>query len=156
MKRLGAHSVFDYRSPTCVSDIRAASDNNLRHIFDCVSTPATAQVCAGCFGPNGGKYSALYPSRDFPRSDVSALFTSAYTIFGEKFRYGPHELPAKPEDYDFGVKFWALAQELLASGKIKPHPYHLWPGGLEGIPEGLKALEEEKVSGFKIVYRIAD
>lgn len=156
VKSLGADSVFDYKSPTCVSDIRAASDNNIRHIFDCISTPATAQVSADCFGPNGGKYSALHPIRDFPRSDVSTVFTSAYTIFGEQFRYGPNEIPAKPEDYEFGVKFWALAQELLASGKIKPHPYRVWPGRLEGILEGIKALEEEKVSGFKIVYRIAD
>lgn len=155
-KSLGADSVFDYRSPTCVADVRAASDNNIRHIFDCISTPATAQVSAGCFGANGGQYSALHPIRDFPRSDVNAVFTSAYTIFGEKFRYGPNEISAKPEDYEFGVKFWALAQELLASGKIKPHPHRVWPGGLEGIPEGLKSLEEEKVSGYKIVYRIAD
>lgn len=156
VKSLGADSVFDYRSPTLVSDIQAASDNNIRHIFDCISTPTTTQVSAGCFGPSGGRYSALHPIRDFPRSDVSAGFTSAYTIFGEKFRYGRQEIPAKPEDYEFGVKFWALAQELLASGKIKPHPHRVWSGGLEGISEGLKALEEEKVSGFKIVYQIAD
>lgn len=156
MKSFGADSVFDYRSPTCVSDIQAASNKNIRHVLDCISTPATAQVSADCFGPNGGKYSALLPISDFPRSDVSAVFTLAYTSFGEPFRYGPNEFPAKPEDYQFGVKFWALTQELLASRKIKPHPYRVWPGRLEGILEGLKALEEEKVSGFKIVYRIAD
>lgn len=156
VKSLSADSVFDYRSPTCVSDIRAASGNNIRHIFDCISTPATAWVSADCFSPNGGKYSALHPIRGFPRSDVSAVFTSGYTIFGEQFRYGPNEIPSKPEDYEFGVKFWALAQELLASGRIKPHPHRVWPGRLEGILEGLKVLEEEKVSGFKIVYRIAD
>lgn len=156
MKSLGADSVFDYRSPTCVSDILAASNNNIRHVFDCISTPATAQISADCFGPNGGKYSALHPISGFPRPDVITVFTSAYTIFGEKFRYGLNESPAKPEDYQFGIKFWALAQELLASGKIKPHPHRVWPGGLEGILEGLKALEEKNVSGFKIVYRIAD
>lgn len=130
VKSLGADSVFDYRSPTCASDIRAASDNNIRHIFDCISTPVTAQVCADCFGPNGGKYSALHPTRDFPRSDVSVLFTSAYTVFGEKSRYGPYEVPSKPGDYEFWVKFWALAQELLASGKIKPQSTSVAVGGI--------------------------
>lgn len=35
-------------------------------------------------------------------------------------------------------------------------PHRVWPGRLEGILEVLKVLQEEKVSGFKIVYRIVD
>lgn len=74
VKSLGADSVFDYRSPTCVSDIRAASVNNIRHIFDCISTPATARVSADCFSPNGGKYSACILSAVFlaPTSALSS------------------------------------------------------------------------------------
>lgn len=88
------------------------------------------------------------------RQDIKQLFTVAYTIFGEDWKFGKTEYPAKKQDYDFGVKFFALASNLLAEGKIKPHPATVKQGGLEGILEGLQELRENKVSGAKLVYQI--
>ena len=62
-------------------------------------------------------------------------------------------MPAKPEDYEFGVKFWRAAEELFNSGEVKAHPT-LVRDGLEGVPQGLNDLKEGKVSGKKLVYRV--
>lgn len=53
------------------------------------------------------------------------------------------------------VRFSALAGKLLEQGKIQPHPHRVKEGGLEGILQGLQDLREKKVSGEKLVYRVA-
>lgn len=44
---------------------------------------------------------------------------------------------------------------LLTSGKLRIHNIENKQGGLEKIPEGLKELQQGKVSGKKIVYTLA-
>lgn len=68
---------------------------------------------------------------------------------------GP-EFEAKREDQEFAARFWKMAGELLAQGKLKVHPPDVRPGGLEGVLEGLDELRQGKVSGKKLVYRVAD
>ena len=64
------------------------------------------------------------------------------------------EVPAKLRDFEFAKKFWNLATELLASKQFIVHPVEDGSGGLEGVLGGLNKLEEGKVSGVKLVYRI--
>ncbi len=132
VKSRGADHVFDYKSETCALDIRNASNNNLRHVSDCISTESSAKICADTFGPKGGKYSALLPVQSFPRADAAFISTAAYTVFGEPFRYGKKSFPAKKEDYDFGLKLGAISGVLLAEGRIKAHPHRVRPGGAGG------------------------
>jgi hypothetical protein len=61
---------------------------------------------------------------------------------------------ANQEDFDFGLNFWRVSEDLINCGKVKPHTVDVRPGGLEAISQGLKDLEEGKVSGVKLVYRI--
>lgn len=154
LKDLGADAVFDYNSPTAASDIRNAADNNLQHVFDCIATESSSKISADSFSSKGGKYSSLLKVENFPRDDVENALTVAYTIFGQGFKFGPIEVPAKKEDFEFGVKFLALARDLLAEGKFKVHPPTVRSGGLEGILGGLQELKERKVSGTKLVYLI--
>lgn len=154
VKNLGADFVFDYNSESCASEIRKASQDNLQHVFDCISTDASAKICADSFGPQGGKYSSLQPLEDFPRKDVTTKMTVAYTVFGEAFKYGSHEVPAVKADLDFGIVFARLTIALLAEGKLKAHPPDVRPGGLDGILDGLQDMKENKVSGSKLVYQI--
>lgn len=154
VKSLGADFVFDYNSESCASEIRKASQDSLQHVFDCISTDASAKICADSFGPQGGKYSSLVPVQSFPRKDVTTTLTVAYTAFGEAFKFGSHDIPAVKADFDFGVTFARLTNELLAEGKLKVHPPDVRPGGLDGILDGLQDLKENKVSGSKLVYQI--
>lgn len=154
LKSLGADAVFDYNSSTCASDIRNASGNSLRYVFDCISLESSVKISADSIGDKGGIYSSLLNVKDFPREDVKINFTVAYTVFGQPFKFGPDSVPAKDEDFEFGVKFWALTRDLLAEGKIKVHPATVRPGGLGGILDGLQELKEDKVSCTKLVYQI--
>ena len=80
----------------------------------------------------------------------------AYTAAGEYFTFGPKEVPAKEEDFEFAKMFWGLTEKLLAEGKFKVHPPSVRKGGLKGVLEGLQEMREEKVSGQKLVYKVSE
>lgn len=87
---------------------------------------------------------------------ISFQYSLAYTVTGEGFSFrGGAEFPPKPEDFEFGKKFWGLTEKLLADGSIKVHPLDVRQGGLDGISSGLADLREGRVSGKKLVYNIA-
>ena len=52
--------------------------------------------------------------------------------------------------------FIPITEGLLAEGKIKAHPPSVRGGGLRGILDGWEAMRKGKVSGEKLVYRVAD
>lgn len=63
---------------------------------------------------------------------------------------------AQPEDFNFGVKFGAIAEKLWSEGKWKAHPRRVGDGGLLGAVAGMHELREGRVSGEKLVYRIGE
>lgn len=78
------------------------------------------------------------------------------TYFGEPFdKLGSH-YSANVEDFEFAMMFTALTERLLTEGRLKSHPVKLCEGGLQGVLEGVKLMMNEKVSGIKLVYRVAD
>jgi hypothetical protein len=109
---------------------------------------------------SGGVYSTLLP---IPDSDVRKLnnkvenkHTLGYTVVGESFKFGPQEVPAKLEDYEFGKMFWELSRELLKEGKVKVHKVTLnkYGKGFEGVVAGMKAMRNGEVSGEKLVFTV--
>ncbi|KAK3306440.1 chaperonin 10-like protein [Chaetomium strumarium] len=162
VKSLGADGVFDYRSPTVVDDIRAWSNDAdaLTLAWDCVATDDAPRICAAALSKTReGHYRSLLNLADevtkAVNEKVDSGFTLAYTMFGEPLDKGS-PMPAIPEDFEHGVKFWELARELLAAGKIKPARADVNRGGngLDGVLVGLKELKDGKVSGAKLVYTI--
>ena len=151
VKSLGADQVFDYKDPDCGAKIREATNNKLKLVFDTISEKGSPALCAAAMSSEGGHYSALLPVKDFPRDDVRNSWTLGYTVLGEKYS---DQIPAKQEDWEFGVEFWRLSAELLNSGKIKAHPAEVRKGGLEAIPQGIEDLKEGTVSGVKLVYTL--
>jgi NADPH:quinone reductase-like Zn-dependent oxidoreductase len=150
-KSFGADQVFDYKDPNVGAKIREATGDNLRLAFDCISEKNSPEICAAAISSKGGHYSNLLRIENWSRSDVKHSFTLAYTALGEKFS---DVFPAVQEDYEFGVKFWRITEDLINSGKIKAHNVEVRPGGLEGIPQGLEDLKQNKVSGVKLVYLV--
>ncbi|MCJ1268819.1 hypothetical protein MMC22_008707 [Lobaria immixta] len=127
VKSLGADFVFDHDSESCASEIRQASHDSLQHVFDCISTDATAKTCADSFGSQqqgGRRYSSLRWIRDFPRKDVTTAVTVAYTTFAiETFKCGARKLPATElEDVGFDIIFARLTSELktMKLGNFEP------------------------------------
>ncbi|KAF2743607.1 GroES-like protein [Sporormia fimetaria CBS 119925] len=150
-KRLGADHVFDYKDPEVGKKIRELTKNNLTLAFDTISEKGSPEICADALSSKYGHYSCILPVKDFPRDEVKNTFTLAYTVFGEKFN---DYFPASQKDFEFGKKFWKASEELFNSGKIKAHTVEVREGGLEAIPQGLRDLEDGKVSGVKLVYKL--
>ncbi|KAH8602743.1 alcohol dehydrogenase class-3 [Bisporella sp. PMI_857] len=156
VKSLGADAVFDYNSPTVSADIKAYTKNSLAHAFDCISEGDSPKITLSAMA--SGTYSALLKlDPNVLRQinpDIEYKHTMVYTTIGEDS--GWPDFPASQEDFEFAKTFWELSRELLAQGKIKVHKPSVdkYGGGFEGILAGLKALEEGKVSGEKLVFRV--
>jgi hypothetical protein len=78
-----------------------------------------------------------------------------YTIFGERFVLGQEFAPV-PEDFDYAKNFLPMVEHLLAEGKITPHQQTVGRSGLQGVLQGLEDMRNGKVSGQKLVYRVAE
>ncbi|KAJ5182535.1 Protein TOXD [Penicillium capsulatum] len=155
VKRLGADKAFDYKDPNSAAAIREYTQDKLKLVLDTISLESSAQYCDATLSSEGGDYSALLPIK-IERANVDDRWTLGYTAVGEAFDFGPTPVPAKPEDLEHAAKFAAVAEKLIAAGKIKPHVPKVNPGGLHGVLEGLELLKADKVSGEKLVYNVTE
>ncbi|GAQ03138.1 protein TOXD [Aspergillus lentulus] len=155
VKSLGADAVYDYNDPNAAAEIRKATDNKLKYVLDTISLESSAKFCDEALSTEGGEYTALLIV-PIKRENVNDRWTLGYSAVGEKFMFGDKEFPAKPEDFEFASKFWAVAEKLLAEGKVKPHRPKVCPDGLKGVLNGLQLMREGKVSGEKLVYNVAE
>lgn len=132
----------------------------MKHAFDCIFEGSSPGITVASMSSSGGVYSTLLPvdkdEVEKLNSKVEYKSILGYTIFGESFKFGPNNMPAKIEDFEFGKRFWEEARELLASGKVKVHQPAVNEGGsgLEGVMKGMQTMGEGKVSGKKLVYTI--
>ncbi|KAI6760365.1 hypothetical protein HG530_009225 [Fusarium avenaceum] len=156
LRELGADQVFDYKSPTCATDIRRFTSNNLAYVFDTIGTMATAQICSDAIGSEGGIYTSLEPVAELPRSDVVNKNSMVFSAIGEIFQIGGKDVPPNAFDYEFAVKFAKIAGGLLLQGKLVAHPVSHQKGGLEKVLEGVDMMRKGNVSGVKLVYTISD
>ncbi|KAF7118390.1 hypothetical protein CNMCM5793_007907 [Aspergillus hiratsukae] len=155
VKSLGADEVYDYNDPDAAAKIRKATDNKLKYVLDTISLESSAKFCDEALSTEGGEYTSLLIV-PIKRENVNDRWTLGYSAVGERFFFGETEWPAKPEDFEFGSKFWSVAEKLLAEGKVKPHRPKVCPGGLKGVLKGLQLMREGKVSGEKLVYNVAE
>lgn len=153
VKSLGASAAFNYKDADVGKQIREHTKDKLTHAFDCISEGESPKICSDAISSKGGKVSHLLPAKH-DREEVEHLHTLAYTITGEGFKFGPNDVPAKPEDFEFGKKFWDLSTKLMASKQISVHPPKVGKEGLKGVFDGLQQLKEGKVSGTKLVYKV--
>ncbi|KAI8592234.1 putative zinc-binding oxidoreductase ToxD [Geranomyces variabilis] len=151
----GADAVFDYNDADVGAQIRKHTNDKLAYVFDCVSNEYSTKICAEAIGTAGGHYSALWDVK-VDRPDVQSRMTMAYTALGEPCKKYGIDFPAKPEDVEFQTGFWSLVERLLKEKKLKAHPVEVRPGGLEGAIDGMDYMRKGKLSGKKLVYRVAE
>ena len=83
------------------------------------------------------------------------LDTLLYTALGRSFQYGPTAYyPASPADREHMASWIPKIESLINSGKVKPNPVKLWPGGLQAVSEGFQYMRDGKESAEKIVYNV--
>ncbi|KAF5023793.1 hypothetical protein F66182_4149 [Fusarium sp. NRRL 66182] len=158
VKSLGADFAIDYTDPDAGAKIRKETNNKLRLAWDTISIQDSSRICAEALTSLSSAepvYGTLLPIKS-PRQDVRSIATVFHTTFGKDFKFGSQDFPASKEDYEFGKSFYSLAEQLVAQGRIRPHPSRVGNNGLEGVLEGLAELEAGKVHGEKLVYNVAD
>ncbi|GLA11333.1 hypothetical protein AnigIFM62618_003627 [Aspergillus niger] len=156
VRRVGAVATFDYTSPTCKEDIRAYTGGTLMHVMDCIADSRATTICYGAIGEAGGRYCAL---NQFPaqlhrrRASVSPEWIHSATIFGGDVQLaGSYYRRARPEDREFAIEWARYCTELLAQGKLQPHPLQVQQGGLARVVEDLVLLRNQQITGKKLVY----
>ncbi|QSS54739.1 zinc-binding oxidoreductase ToxD [Histoplasma capsulatum var. duboisii H88] len=155
VKELGADVLFDSHEEGVGKKIREYTNDNLHLVYDTISIPETAAVCADALSSKpGGKYMATqFPQME--RKDVESSAAVVYTMINEEFRVGEFSFPPKPEDIEYGIRFGDIAEKLIAEGKIKAHRVLTnEDGGFAAIPDGWTLMRENKVSGRKLVYKV--
>ncbi|KAJ4865671.1 zinc-binding dehydrogenase domain-containing protein [Trichoderma breve] len=156
---LGATAIFDYNSPNCAIEIRNYTDDSLQYALDCVTEAGTMKMCYDAIGSAGGRYVGLEPLAthiQYTRRTVRADWVIGRTLSGLPVRLdGAYGRPARPQDREFAEVFFALSEQLIAQGMLKPHPRELRTGGLEALVEGIDDLRKGKVRGKKLVYPLA-
>ena len=155
---LGADSCMDYKSATCVQDIKKSLGGApLKQAWDCIATTRSAQACAEAMSARGGHYSSLLflsntiLRRVNPR--IKCTTTIGYTVFGEEF-CKETIVQKREEDFQFWLKFWRMSEKLLQRQCFKPPPLFVNVGGkgFEGIVYGMQYLKQGRVSAGKLVY----
>ena len=160
---LGASLTFDHSSPTCAADIRTATNNSLRYAWDTISIPSSMRICADALTSHPdpqspARYGCLLKPDGFPRADVAITYTLAYKAFGEGFKgwgkvFEEAELGA---DWEFAVQWAGVFEGLLEEeGRVRAHPVEVVEGGFGGVLGGLDRLRGGKVSGRKLVCKVA-
>ncbi|KAF7936234.1 uncharacterized protein EAE98_002453 [Botrytis deweyae] len=156
LKSLGADHVLDYHDPSCGAEIRSFTKNKLHHVFDTIATQSSSQICADALSTSGENIYVNLMGIEMPRDDVKNIFFLGYPVTGEEYGIEEESWPAAPEDFELGKRAFVLLERLLENGLIKNHPVKITHGGLNGILEGMREMQEGKVSGEKLVYRVGE
>jgi len=153
-------AAFDYKDASCSQQIKDFSKDSIKYAFDCISEGDSPSITVSSMSSSGGTYTTLLPvPEDQVRKindKVQVKSTLGYTVIGESFKFGPREMPAKPEDFEFGKMFWELSRDLLEKGSIKVHKPSVdkLGSGLKGVVEGMDFMRQGKLSGEKLVFTI--
>ncbi|KAJ4355839.1 uncharacterized protein N0V89_003860 [Didymosphaeria variabile] len=172
VKSLGADAVFDSRSPTVGEEIRAYTNDKLYCVFDTIGEHGSPEASAKALASKAPEGRELYYGTILVKDiknfiernskfearpdDVVFSVSLAYTAQGEAFHIRDAKFPARLEDYVFAKKWMSFAGDLIAQGKVKPHRAEVREGGFDSIPSGLEDMKNGKVSGVKLVYRLAE
>ncbi|KAJ5902806.1 hypothetical protein N7495_003334 [Penicillium taxi] len=157
VRSYGADLVFDYKSPTCAKDIRAATKNGLRYALDPFSETKTLAICHEAIGRTGGRYCALeqYQEALCSRKTIKHELVMGGSISGKGVELPePYGIPPQPEIGVWVRPWYRAIQVLVDTGKLKPCPVEILPGQFDGILNGLDLLRAGKVSGKKLVVKL--
>ena len=141
LTELGATKLFDYRSPTLISDVKAASTgaSGVDMIIDCVGAGLKQTDICDVLDPAGSKlYSSVFTGVNVAVPEwVTKHNISGWSVF----------------DVQGGKDIIPALTKLIEEGKYKvPLPVKVVGHGLEQVSEALDQVDQ--VSGEKLVGRL--
>lgn len=164
VKSQGADVVIDYRDVDWAEQVKKAANNNLRHVFDTISTYETTKSAVRTISPKGGHIVCIMARTadeiGVP-TGVKLNVALCYTVFGENLGTKDVELynnfqdtdGDRPQDVATWKKYLKFLPNWLETGAFKPNPLCEF-GGLDDIYKGLELQEKGGVSGQNVVYKI--
>lgn len=101
---------------------------------------------------DGGHFATIVGTSKVSKDGIKNSATMGYTVTGEPIDKGWFKKEDTREDYEFAKQFVLTVEKLLGDGKLQPQKQRISKEGLDGILDGLSQLENNKVSGEKLVY----
>lgn len=162
VKGYGADEVFDYHDgEAAIAAIKKATGGGVRRAMDCISLAPTAEFTAKCFAPEGGQANFLLAipqevKDKFPK--IEFVTTMLYGAYGVPYSMGPRDgkqihVPADPELKKWFEQLMAKTPGYIEEGLFKPPPFKV-RSGLDNVNAGLKEMQDGKISGERLVYKI--
>ncbi|KIL62428.1 hypothetical protein M378DRAFT_81236 [Amanita muscaria Koide BX008] len=142
LKSLGATHVIDRNaSPDAISSevSKITGSRGVKYVIDAIATPETQQFGYDLLSTDG-EIALVLP--DAIKSKVEGRKVHPVAAFA-----------TLPQHHELATIFFKNITSLLAEGVLKPTPVEVLPNGLTGITDGLKRLENNQVSGIKLVAR---
>ncbi|UZJ50704.1 hypothetical protein CBS101457_000024 [Exobasidium rhododendri] len=141
-RALGADDVISYKTDDVAAKVKElASKVSIRHAYDAISDPPTTATIASIFGQlKGGRITTVLPT-DYLNDNLPPNVEIHRTMVGTAF------------DVDSALcsKWMRVIAKWVDEGKFQASPVRVIEGGLDGVPQGLKLLEEGKVNATKLV-----
>jgi NADPH2:quinone reductase len=145
-KSIGADHIVDYRNKNVVEDIKKIlGGKKLLRAYDAISEGDSVKDISAVLA-DGGLHTTVLP---VPEEETSTRTKILRTMVGDAHSGAPYL-------QDLASAYYRLFGKWLQEGRFEPHPYEVVKGGLQGVEEGLRRLQEGKVSAKKLVFRIAD
>lgn len=158
----GADEVFDYHDgDKAIEAIKKVTGGGVRRAMDCISLAPTAEFTAKCFAPEGGQANFLLAipqevQAKFP--SIKFVTTMLYGAYGIPYSMGPRDgkqihVPADPALRKWFEQLMDKTPGYIEDGLFKPPPFKV-RNGIDGINTGLKEMQDGKISGERLVYKI--
>ncbi|KAJ1030499.1 hypothetical protein NDA16_001408 [Ustilago loliicola] len=154
---IDSSKIVDYRDDRArvIANLnKAATGSAFTHAYDYISSQDTVETIVELLSnaPNkGGKVTTVLPSA-YDDKDANEQLQKEKGISFDRTMCGS----VHNDKVEFGTRWFKTVTEWTVESKIEPNKVQLLEGGLDGVPAGLKLLQENKVSNRKLVARIAD
>jgi len=110
----------------------------INHVYDAISSGETQQIGHDILAPEGQMIIVVAPNlKKIEGKTVIHVLA----------------LLALPQNREILEELYTKLTELVAEGLVKPNRHQVLSGGLGGIVQGLQQLQNDQVSGLKLVGR---
>ncbi|KAF6751370.1 chaperonin 10-like protein [Ephemerocybe angulata] len=143
LKSLGATHVLDRHEPLTTERIQSITDLPIKAIYDAISDSESQDRNLDLLAPGGDFAIVLFPEPKLVERASKENKRLSVVI----------AVKVLPENVQVVRQAWPHFEPWLENGDIKPLRVDILPGGLNGVVDGLKRMEDGKVSRVRLVVR---
>jgi hypothetical protein len=144
-----------------VAQIKQLADGlPIKHALDCITNPASVEICFAVLSRLGARYACLEhcPDAWIPRTSVKVSVILSYEQLGYDVDLGDSVYSRKfdPEQAQRAREWGDEVLVMMKESRIEPLPIRELEDRLEGIVRGMEELSAGKTQGVKLVARVSD